>query len=119
MTITREDLDAGRIAFTDPDIDVAGPRLPPVHPGEILRDEFMQPLGITAYRLSHQIAVPANRISELLHGRRSITADTALRLQPVLGTSPEFWMNLQTAFDLEVARNRMTGKSFATNSTPR
>jgi antitoxin HigA-1 len=78
-------------------------RLPNIHPGDVLREEFLEPLGMTAYRLSKEIGVPQTRISEILHGRRSITADTALRLAKHFQTTPHFWMNLQTAYDLEEA----------------
>ena len=76
-------------------------RLPNIHPGEILREEFLLPLGITAYRLSKDIGVPQTRISEILAERRSITADTAARFGRYFNTSPKFWLNLQAAFDLE------------------
>ena len=74
------------------------------HPGEILGEEFLKPLGISAHRLSLCTRVPATRISEILHGRRSVTSDTALRLARFFGTSAEFWINLQTNFDLSKAR---------------
>ncbi|MEI8393315.1 MAG: HigA family addiction module antitoxin [Rhodospirillaceae bacterium] len=76
-------------------------RLPNIHPGEILREEFLLPLGITAYRLSKDIGVPQTRISEIVAERRSVTADTAARLGRYFDTSPRFWLNLQTAYDLE------------------
>jgi len=72
-----------------------------VHPGEVLREEFLLPLGISAYRLAKDIHVPQTRISEILAERRSITADTAVRFARYLNTSPEFWLNLQTSYDLE------------------
>ncbi len=75
---------------------------PAIHPGEILRDE-LEELGITATELARQIAVPPNRISQIISGRRSITGDTALRLGHWFGNSPEFWLHLQTAYDLRVA----------------
>ncbi len=75
----------------------------PIHPGEILLEEFLNPLGISQYRLAQTISVPARRINEIVHGKRGITPDTALRLARALGTSDRFWMNLQTRFDLEVA----------------
>ena len=74
--------------------------LVPVRPGEILADEFMQPLGLSANKLARKLGVPPNRISEIIKGRRSISADTALRLSQAFGTSPEFWLNLQQAVDL-------------------
>ena len=75
---------------------------PPIHPGEILLEEFLVPLGISQYRLAHGIGVPPRRINEIVHGKRSITPDTALRMSRALGTSDRFWMNLQTRYDLEV-----------------
>lgn len=78
--------------------------LPPITPGEILKEEFMEPHGISANRLARDIDVPANRISEIVGGRRAVTADTALRLGRYFGIEPEFWLNLQTRHDLRVAR---------------
>lgn len=75
----------------------------PIHPGEILLEEFLNPLGITQYRLAHTVSVPPRRINEIVHGKRAITPDTALRLSRALGTSDRFWMNLQTRYDLDVA----------------
>lgn len=80
--------------------------LVPIRPGEILADEFMQPLGMSANKLARALSVPTNRISEIIKGRRTITADTALRLSEALGTTPEFWMNLQSAYDLALERQR-------------
>jgi antitoxin HigA-1 len=77
-------------------------RLPPVHPGEILLEDLMKPQGLSINRLARDLRVPVTRISEIVNQRRSITADTALRLARYLGTTPEFWMNLQAAYDLEV-----------------
>lgn len=77
--------------------------LPPIHPGEILRADLMEPLGISANRLALDLRVPVTRISEIVKGRRGITADTALRLGRYFGATAQFWMNLQTAYDLEVA----------------
>ena len=81
-------------------------RLPPVHPGEILREDVLKPLGLTAHGLARELRVPATRMSEILHGRRAITADTALRLARYLGTSPQFWMNLQTSHDRSAHTHR-------------
>ena len=78
--------------------------IPPVHPGEILREDFMKPLGLTINRLALDLHVPATRIGEIVHERRRITADTALRLARYFKTNPEFWLNLQNFFDLEVER---------------
>lgn len=80
-------------------------KMPPVHPGEILLEDFMKPLGITQYRLAKELHVYPRRVNEIMHGKRAITADTALRLARFLGTSPEVWMNLQAHYDLEVARD--------------
>jgi antitoxin HigA-1 len=79
-------------------------RLPNIHPGEILRLEFLEPLDITPYRLSKDINVAQTRISEILSGKRSITADTALRLSKYFGNSAQFWLNLQTQYDLRQAQ---------------
>ncbi len=82
-------------------------RLSPVPPGEILVEEFLKPLGISQYRIAKDIRVPPRRINEIVHGMRSITADTALRLARYFGNSPSFWMNLQGRYDLEVERDRL------------
>lgn len=78
-------------------------RLPPVHPGEILREDLMKPFGLSINGLARDLRVPVTRVSEIVNGRRTVTADTALRLSRYFGTSPQFWMNLQMAYDLEVA----------------
>ncbi len=78
--------------------------MPPVHPGEILREDFMRPLGLTTNRLALDLRVPATRIGEIVHGRRRVTADTALRLARYFNTNAEFWLNLQNFYDLEVSR---------------
>jgi addiction module HigA family antidote len=80
---------------------------PPIHPGEILEKEFLEPLELTQYRLAKEISVPARRINEIVHGTRAISADTALRLARYFGTSDEFWLNLQMRYDLEVERDRL------------
>jgi addiction module HigA family antidote len=82
-------------------------RLPPIHPGEVLAEEFLEPLELTQYRLAKALHVPARRINEIVHGTRAVTADTALRLARFFGTSDRFWLNLQTAFDLDVERDRL------------
>lgn len=82
-------------------------RLPPVHPGEVLLEEFLLPLGLTQYRLAKDLSVPARRINEVVHGTRAISADTALRLGRYFGTSDRYWLNLQAAYDLDVARDRL------------
>jgi len=81
----------------------------PIHPGEILKDELVE-IGMTANAFAHVLHVPANRITAILNGTRSITADTALRISRYFGTTPEFWLNLQTAYDLKVARLAVGGK---------
>src|ERR1700688_4800754 len=78
--------------------------VPRVHPGEILREDFMKPLGLTINKLALDLHVPATRIGEIVHERRRITADTALRLARYFQTNPEFWLNLQNFFDLEMSR---------------
>jgi addiction module HigA family antidote len=81
--------------------------LDPIHPGEILLEEFLKPLGLSQYRLAKGISVSPRRINEIVHGKRAVTADTALRLSRFFGTSDRFWLNLQTRFDLEVERDRL------------
>jgi addiction module HigA family antidote len=85
-------------------------KLTPVHPGEILVEEFLKPLALTEYRLAKGLRVPARRINEIVHGKRAITADTALRLGRFFRNSPRFWLNLQTGFDLENAADRLGTK---------
>lgn len=82
-------------------------KLPPVHPGEVLFEEFLGPMGISQYRLAKDISVPPRRINEIVHGKRSVTADTALRLSRYFGTSERFWLNLQSSYDLEIERDRL------------
>jgi len=82
-------------------------KMAPVHPGEILLQEFLEPLEISQYRLAKDISVPARRINEIVHGARAITADTALRLARYFGTSERFWLNLQARYDLEVEKDRL------------
>lgn len=79
----------------------------PIHPGEILAEEYLAPLGITQHRLAVDIEVPPRRINEIVHGKRRITADTALRLSRYFGTSERFWLNLQARYDLELERDRL------------
>jgi addiction module HigA family antidote len=99
MTITRAD--AERMDFSDVS---TGERLAPITPGEVLREEFMAPHGLTARALARELGVPANRITAILNGERAVTAETALLLERRFGASAEFWLNLQTAHDLELAR---------------
>src|ERR671915_2539741 len=82
-------------------------KLAPVHAGEILLEEFLVPMGISQYRLAKDISVPPRRINEIVHGKRAISADTALRLARYFGTSERFWLNLQSHFDLEVEKDRL------------
>ena len=82
----------------------------PIHPGEILLEEFLEPLGISQYRLAKDISVPARRINEIVHGKRSITADTALRLSRYFGLSDRFWLNLQARYDLELEKDKLEGR---------
>ncbi len=86
---------------------MAKKELPPIHPGEILLEEFLEPLGLSQYRLAKGISVPPRRINEIVHGKRAVTADTALRLARFFGTSDRFWLNLQTRFDLEVEKDKL------------
>ncbi|MDD5559741.1 HigA family addiction module antitoxin [Candidatus Methylomirabilis sp.] len=86
---------------------MAARKLSPVHPGEVLQEEFLKPLEISQYRLAKEISVPARRVNEIVHGNRAITADTALRLARYFGTTDRFWLNLQTRYDLEVERDRL------------
>jgi addiction module HigA family antidote len=82
----------------------------PVHPGEILLDEFLKPMGISQYRLAKDISVHPRRINEIIHGERSISADTALRLSRYFGLSERFWLNLQARYDLEIEKDRLEGR---------
>ena len=85
-------------------------RLAPVHPGEILLEDFLRPLGLTQYRLTKSLSVPPRRINEIVLGKRAVTADTALRLARFFGTSDRFWLNLQASYDLDVERDRLGGR---------
>jgi addiction module HigA family antidote len=82
-------------------------KLPPIHPGEVLLEEFLVPLGISQYRLAKGTSVPPRRINEIVHGKRAITADTALRLSRFFGTTERFWLNLQVRYDLETEKDRL------------
>ena len=82
-------------------------KLPPIHPGEILMEEFLKPMNISQYKLAKDISVPARRINEIVHGLRAITPDTALRLSRYFGLSERFWINMQTRYDLEVQKDRL------------
>src|SRR5579862_5401877 len=85
-------------------------RMRPIHPGEILREEFLVPLGMTAHALSQVIRVPATRVNDIVNAKRGITADTALRLGRYFGNSPECWLNLQAAYDLRTAQNEAAAR---------
>ena len=82
----------------------------PVHPGEILLEEFLKPFGISQYRLAHDIGVPPRRINEIVHGKRAISADTTLRLSRYFGLSERYWINLQARYDLELEKDRLEGR---------
>jgi len=107
MTIKREDIDRRIVEFSDIG---SGRRLPPVHPGEILRDEFLIPMGISVYELANAIKVPRSRANDIVLGRRAVTTDTAMRLGRYFGMSPEFWINLQTRYDLDLADRTLRRK---------
>lgn len=92
--------------MTDPDIDYSR-RIPLMHPGEFLRREFMEELGLSQNELARALSVPPRRINEIVHGKRAITADTALRLARYFGMSAEVWLGLQEHYDLEIARERL------------
>ena len=85
-------------------------RLPPIHPGEILREEFLSPLGMSANQLALALRVPATRINDIVNEKRGITADTALRLARYFGTTPDFWMKMQMSYDLALASREVTAK---------
>ena len=104
MSIKRDDLDAGRVDFADV---ITGKRLPLIHPGEILRDDFLQPLKISVYTLAQAIKVPRSRLNDIVLRRRGITADTAFRLARYFGTTPGFWINLQARYDLDAADRKL------------
>ena len=104
MTISRENLDRRGVDLSDV---VSGRRLPPVHPGRFLRDEFLKPLDLSVYALAKALHVPRPRLNDVMLGRRSVSTDTALRLARYFGTSPEFWVNLQACYDLDVAERKL------------
>ena len=91
------------LARTDFSGVVGRGRLPDIHPGEILNEDFLGPLGVTQYRLAQAVSVPPRRINEIVHGKRAVSADTALRLARFFGTTPDFWINLQAQYDLRQA----------------
>jgi addiction module HigA family antidote len=114
MTIRRDDLDR-RIDLSDV---VTGRRLPPVHPGDILREDFLRPWGISVYALANALHVPRSRANDIAIGRRAVTADTALRLARFFCTSPDFWLNLESRFDLDTAE-RTSRRRIDREVTPR
>ncbi len=85
-------------------------KIPPIHPGEILKEEFLDEMKISQYKLAKEISVPARRINEIVHGKRGITANTALRLGRYFGISPQFWTNLQSHYDLEIEMDKIGSK---------
>ena len=107
MGIRREDIDNHRVDFSDV---ATGERLEPIHPGEILREEFLRPMGLSVYRLAQDIKVPRTRLNDIVHGRRAISTDTALRLARYFGTTPEFWLNLQTRYELDLVSRALRAK---------
>jgi addiction module HigA family antidote len=113
--ISRADLDAGRIDFSDSESIAI---LPPVHPGDVLRHDFLEPLGLSAHALAMALRVPPNRITAILAAERAVTADTALRLARHFGTSAGFWVNLQKSYELEVAE-RAAGARIRAEVAPR
>jgi addiction module HigA family antidote len=115
MSIKREDIDRSNVDFSDVR---SGRRLPPVHRGEILRDAFLTPMGISVYALAHAIKVPRSRTNDVVRGRRALTTDTAIRLGRYFGTTPEFWINLQARYDLDVA-DRAVRRRIEQEVTPR
>jgi len=93
--------------ITESGAGAAGKRLPPVHPGEVLLEEFLKPLGLSQNRLGRSVGVPPRRINEIVLGKRRVTAETALRLARYFGTSPQFWLGLQSDHDLDVAADKL------------
>lgn len=85
-------------------------KMPPIHPGEILLEDFLEPMGISQYKLSKDISVPPRRINEIVQGKRSVSADTALRLSRYFGLSERFWLNLQSRYDLEVEKDKLDAR---------
>ena len=117
MSIRREDLDEGRVDLSDV-MDARRAPMKPVHPGAILKHEFLKPLGVSAYRLAKDINVPINRVAAIVAGRRAITADTALRFARYFRTDAHSWINLQARYDLAVTR-RSAGKRIVREVKPR
>jgi len=99
-----------RICFLLNITNMANKKIQPIHPGEILKEEFLDPLNITQYRLAKDISVSPRRINEIVHGTRAITADTALRLGRYFGVSPQFWLNLQSRYELEIQTEELSNR---------
>jgi addiction module HigA family antidote len=117
MTTKREDVDRRTVDFSDL---ASGRRLPPLHPGKILRDELLTPMRISVYELANAIKLPRSRVNDIVLGRRGITTDTAMRFGRYFGTSPEFWINLQAQarYDLDAA-NRTLWRKIGQEVAPR
>ena len=107
MSIKREDVDASRVDF--PEFGT-GKRLPLIHPGEVLRDDFLLPMKISVYTLAQAIKVPRSRVNDIVLGRRNVSADRAFRLARYFGTTPDFWINLQARYELEKADRKIRGR---------
>ena len=115
MTIECEDVDRRKVDFSDV---ASGRRLPPVHPGELLCDEFLTPMALSVYRFAREIRVSRPRLNDVVLGRRAVTTDTALRLGRYFGTTPEFWIDLQARYDLDLAE-RTVGRRIEREVAPR
>ena len=102
----------------DPSGAPRGNRMPPVHPGEVLREDVLRPAGLSGAALARALNLPARRVADVLHGRRPVTADMALRLSRYLGTSAQFWLNLQASYDLKTVE-RTHGRAIAREIRPR
>lgn len=117
MIIRREDLEQDRIDLSDI-VDAQRSLMKPIHPGEILKHEFLDPLGVSGYRLAKDINLPLNRVAAIIGGKRAITADTALRFARYFGTDAQSWINLQARYDLAMTR-RTAGKRIDREVKPR
>ena len=115
MTIDRDSLEAGKVDLTDV---TDGRRLAAVHPGDVLKHDYLEPLGMSVYSLAGALGVSRSRLNEIVQRRRTVTAETALRLSRFFGTSADFWLGLQAAYDLEIAR-RTVGEKVKAEVHPR
>ena len=115
MTIRRDSIDTGQIDFSD---EPGAQRLTPVHPGDVLKHDYLEPMGLSVYGLAAKLCLPRSRLNDIVLKRRAVTAETALRLARYLGTTPDFWMGLQSAHDLEVTRLAL-GDSILSEVCPR